>query len=128
MEPEMTLAEQRRERITLVLVFAIGIAGLAHLIPGVRAIAVARDDVRNMVPPTRERIFDGSYPLARTIDLVFGRTLGGTVDPVILEFARYLLGREAQSIVLRQGVFLPLDRATYRQSAAHLATLAPCGG
>ena len=107
---------------------AIGIAGLAHLIPGVRAIAVARDDVRNMVPPTRERIFDGSYPLARTIDLVFGRTLGGTVDPVILEFARYLLGREAQSIVLRQGVFLPLDRATYRQSAAHLATLAPCGG
>jgi phosphate transport system substrate-binding protein len=105
---------------------AIGITSLAHLVPGNKTLAIARDDAGPWVPPTKDHIFDGSYPLTRTIDLVFGPATTGTVDRVLLEFARFLLSREAQEIVLAQGIFLPLDRETYRQSLARVERWAPC--
>jgi phosphate transport system substrate-binding protein len=105
---------------------AVGISALAHLRPGVRAVPIAESAGGPFVAPTRDRVYDGSYPLTRTIDLLISVDSSGSVDPAIAEFARFLLSREAQALVLEQGVFLPLDRVTYGASSAMVESWRRC--
>lgn len=100
----------------------IAVTGLGHLPAGTRALAVSAGTGRP-VAPTWRNIGLNRYPLSRTIDLVLRRQADGSPVPVAAEFARFVLSREGQAVVARQGVFVPL-RA--RQAQAALALLGPC--
>ena len=103
---------------------AIGITALGHLVPGVRAVPISVAASGPFVAPTWRHVVAGRYPLVRTIDLILSRSR--KEDPVLLEFARFLISRQGQEIVRDHGHFLPLETATARESRRAIDVLAPC--
>src|SRR5207249_6199309 len=55
---------------------AIGFTALGHLVPGVRAIAVAREADAPFHEPTYENVARAAYPLSRVFYLVVARKPG----------------------------------------------------
>lgn len=102
---------------------AIGFTGFGHLSAGVRTVAIGADGGRP-VAPTRAAIVSGTYPLARSVDLVMARDARGCLDPVVERFAGWLVGRAGQALIRRQGVFLPLNARQLHD--AHRIVGAPC--
>jgi phosphate transport system substrate-binding protein len=60
-------------------------------------------------PVTKQTLIDRTYPLARVIPAVVDRHPGMPIDPKVKEFLRYLLSREGQQVVVRDGRYLPLS-------------------
>lgn len=87
----------------------IGYAGLLYHNPGVRPVALAVRAEGPYVEPTRDSVLDHSYPLTRKISMVLNRAPGQPVDPKLREFLRYVLSREGQEAVIRDGGgYLPM--------------------
>jgi phosphate transport system substrate-binding protein len=89
--------------------YGIAYAALDYAIPGVRAIALS--DVKL----TRATVADRSYPLARPVYAVFTidnekSDLAGP-EPKVREFLRYVLSKQGQEEVVRDGSYLPLNPA-----------------
>ncbi|MGD9597376.1 MAG: PstS family phosphate ABC transporter substrate-binding protein [Steroidobacteraceae bacterium] len=99
---------------------AIGITALGHVTPAVKVLAVAEGDSEPGVEPTQQNVYDGRYPLTRSINLLIAPLAEGTMDPLLGEWARFVLSREGQAIVLDQGIFLPLRGNILRQAEAQL--------
>lgn len=102
---------------------AIAITGLGHVGPGVRALHVSAGAKEGFFGPTIENVQLNKYPLNRTIDLLLRRQANGELDPILGEFARFVLSRTGQQVVAEQGVFLPL-RA--EQVGSSLGSLGQC--
>jgi len=100
---------------------AIAITGLGHVGPGVRALSISAGE--EFVAPSFKNVSLNRYPLSRTIDLLLAPDAEGKMDPLMNEFARYVLSRAGQQKVAEQGVFLPLRS---EQAIASRALLQPC--
>ena len=94
---------------------AIGFTGLGHLLPGTRAVPVARSGGR-FVAPTYAAVAGARYPLTRTIDIVVARRPGTCLSPELLGFIRYLISPSGQKAIRAEGHFLPLTRTQSRGS------------
>jgi phosphate transport system substrate-binding protein len=105
---------------------AIGITALGHLNSSVRALAIGVSPQSPLIAPSRKQVSSGRYPLVRTIDLLLSASESGHHDPVLLEFARFLISRPGQKIVNDQGIFMTLDRATAQQSLRAIDRLTAC--
>jgi len=94
--------------------YSIGYASLAHRTPQVKAIAVAAQAGEPAVALTRESVAARTYPLTRTAYIYFtvdnktGDLADPLVDPKVKEFLRYVLSRQGQEDVAREGGYLPL--------------------
>ncbi|HWJ36587.1 MAG TPA: substrate-binding domain-containing protein [Steroidobacteraceae bacterium] len=87
----------------------IGYAGLLYHNPRVRPLALAAQNSGPYVEPTKDTVLDHSYPLTRKITLFLNRAPGVPVEPKLKEFLRYVLSREGQQAVLREGGgYLPM--------------------
>jgi phosphate transport system substrate-binding protein len=98
---------------------AIGFTGLGHLRPGIHPLAIA-DETGEYIAPTFENVAGARYPLARTVDLVIATPPGQSLRPGLAEFVCFLLSRDGQSVVLEQGIFLPLRASQVRAAVASL--------
>ena len=58
--------------------------------------------------------------LARVIPAVIDRPPGMPIDPKVKEFLRYLLSREGQQIVVRDGRYLPLSAVAAQKEVRKL--------
>jgi len=95
---------------------AIGYTGMAFLNDGVRSIAIAERDEGPFVPPSQEDVAAGRYPLSRVFYIVANRAPGSALDPLLLEFMRFILSREGQREIVDHGVFNPLRADQLRAS------------
>jgi phosphate transport system substrate-binding protein len=87
----------------------IGYAGLLYNNPDVKPLALASDEGSPFVSPSRSSVMDHSYPLTRMITMYLNRAPGRPADPKLAEFLRYILSREGQEAVLREGGgYLPM--------------------
>lgn len=102
---------------------AIGITVLSQMMPGVKTIPLAENAEGTFIAPTMPNVYEGRYPLTRSVDLLLARGADGGVDPLLSEWARFLLSREGQAVVLEQGVFLPLRGGLLEQARARLAAI-----
>jgi len=92
---------------------SIGYAGLLYHNPDVRPVALAEQAGEPYIEPTRDSVMDHSYPLTRMVSMFFNRPPGKPVDPKLREFLRYVLSREGQQAVLRDGHgYLPIPAPT----------------
>lgn len=91
--------------------YAIGFTGLGHILPGTRPLAISPSESGPFIAPDYHSVAKGLYPLGRTVDLLVARRPGTSLDPLLSEFVRFLLSREGQEIVRKQGLFLPLTAA-----------------
>jgi phosphate transport system substrate-binding protein len=98
--------------------YAIAYTAMNYRTSAVKAVALAERQGGPYVESSRENVANGSYPLARSIyvylppDAPNGDPLVPQVDPKVKEFLRYILSRQGQQDVVREGDFLPLTANT----------------
>jgi phosphate transport system substrate-binding protein len=104
--------------------YGIAYAALAYRDSGVRPLALAENAPGPFVDPTRATVADRSYPLSRSAYIYFAPDTPtgdrAMPDPKIREFLRYILSREGQADVAREGDHLPLTPALLREQLRKL--------
>jgi phosphate transport system substrate-binding protein len=86
----------------------IGISNIHYATQDVKVMALSKQDHEPPVIPTPESVASRCYPLSRAVYVVLDRGTSDTVNPVTVEFLRYILSSEGQEDVLRAGNYLPL--------------------
>ena len=89
-------------------------------IEGLKPIAIAPRGGGEAVFPSRESFQNRSYPLTRSVYMFLNRKPGSAIDPKLKEFLSYILSREGQDIVAREGGYLPLTAAVAREQLQKL--------
>jgi phosphate transport system substrate-binding protein len=90
--------------------------GFADLKP----VALAARDGGPFVMPTKESFADRTYPLVRSVYLFINRPPGKPIDPKVAEFIRYVLSREGQAAVTKQGIYFSLPASLVREQLKKL--------
>ncbi len=97
----------------------IGYSGLGYKTSGVKALALAKDAKGAFATTDSEEVYAGKYPLARFLYVYVNRAPGKPLDPLTDQFLRFVLSREGQEIVLKDG-YLPLKVGVIEQELAKL--------
>lgn len=108
----------------------IAYAPLAYANAGVKPLAMAETKAGPFVALASASVADRTYPLHRPVYVVYTMddrntdlmpTLG---DPRVKEFIRYILSKEGQQDVAREGSYLPLPAAVVQAQLAKLNSTA----
>ena len=87
----------------------------------VKIVALAPGDAGPAVPYTIDTVQDRSYPLWGDQSFWVAVKAGTKMDPKVKEFIRFVLSREGQELVQKDGKYLPLDAKAAREELAKLA-------
>lgn len=93
----------------------IGLAGAGYRNPHAKLVALAVEEGGPFVEATPENVANFTYPLARAVKFYINRGPEIPADPNVVEFLRFILSREGQALVAREGDFLPLTAAVARE-------------
>jgi len=88
--------------------YGIALSTVQNRTPGIRLLAIAPREGGAAVPLTIENVQDRSYPLSMSTYLYLNRQPGRPLEPKVREFMLYVLSREGQQAVAREGRYLPL--------------------
>ncbi len=106
--------------------FGIAYTGLCYQTAHTKPLALAARDGAPFVELTKANVASRAYPLARSIYVYFapdtpgGEPANPKVDPKVREFLRYVLSRQGQEDVEREGDYLPLTAARAREQLSKL--------
>lgn len=75
----------------------------------VKPLALSRTSAGPYYAATKETLINRQYPLGRIIPAEIDRVPGQPVDPKVKEFLRYILSREGQEDIVRNGKYLPMQ-------------------
>jgi phosphate transport system substrate-binding protein len=87
--------------------YGIGYSGIGYKTSGVKALAIAKKDGDAFVDTEPEQVYSGKYPLARFLYIYINKAPNKPLDPLIQQFLSYVLSREGQEVVVKDG-YLPL--------------------
>jgi phosphate transport system substrate-binding protein len=93
---------------------AIGYAAYGYKTAGVRALPLG-DSLDTLIPLSIESVRNETYPFARFLYLVINKKPGEPLPTLEREFLRYILSREGQRQVVRDGYFPIRDDVLVRQ-------------
>jgi len=96
----------------------VGYAGMGYLTSGVKPLPVGKtkDD---LVTPSYEHCLDKTYPLARFLFVYVNKAPNKPLDTLTLEFLKFVLSKEGQTIVVKDGYF-PLPAAVEAETMSLL--------
>jgi len=104
--------------------YGMAYAAMAYQTSEVKVLALAEKLGSEFVEPTRANVANRTYPLARSAYIYFAPDTPtgdrADVDPKIKEFLRYVLSRQGQADVAREGDYLPLTPKIARQGLKKL--------
>jgi phosphate transport system substrate-binding protein len=86
----------------------------------VKSLALARTAAGPYYAATKDTLIDRQYPLGRIIPAEIDRKPGQPVDPKIKEFLLYILSREGQTDIVRNGKYLPMQPEAARREREKL--------
>ncbi|MBU6183063.1 MAG: phosphate ABC transporter substrate-binding protein [Verrucomicrobia bacterium] len=87
---------------------AIGYSGIGYRTSDVHTLALG-EEADKLVEPTYENCVSGEYPLARFLLVYVNKKPGTPLDPLTLEFLRFVLSKEGQEVVVKDGYY-PLPK------------------
>jgi phosphate transport system substrate-binding protein len=87
--------------------YGIGYAGVGYLTADVRGVPLATDTSSEFVPVEPESAYSGEYPLVRPLYLSVNFKPNSDLDPLRREFLRFVLSKQGQEIVIKDG-YLPI--------------------
>jgi phosphate transport system substrate-binding protein len=87
--------------------FGIGYSGIGYKTADVRAVPLALTPDGAPVQAVPDNAYSGEYPLARFLYLYVNAKPGEELDPLRQEFLDYVLSKQGQSDVVKDG-YLPL--------------------
>jgi len=77
--------------------------------PRVKALSLAPAAGGAYVAPTRETMYQRTYPLTNAVYIYIDRAPAQPIPPRVREFISYVLSREGQQDVVDDGMYLPLN-------------------
>jgi phosphate transport system substrate-binding protein len=84
--------------------FAIGYSGIGYKTADVRAVPLAKR-AGQCVEATPEQAYSGKYPLARLLYVYTNKDPNQPLDPLRAEFVEYVLSKQGQQAVIKDGYF-----------------------
>jgi phosphate transport system substrate-binding protein len=85
--------------------FAAGYSGIGYATAGVRPVPLAAKEGDKCYEATPDEAYSGKYPLARFLYVYINKAPGKPLDPVTREFARLIMSKEGQEVVVKDGYF-----------------------
>jgi phosphate transport system substrate-binding protein len=82
---------------------AIGYSGIGYKTADVRAIALAKKADSPLIEPSFANALEGKYPLGRALYIYAAKKPGEPLPPHIKEFLKFVLSKEGQEIVTKDG-------------------------
>lgn len=92
----------------------MGYSGIGYKTSGVKAIALAEKEGAAAYAPNYENVLNGKYPLGRMLYIYVVKEPNKPLPQVQAEFLRFILSKEGQEIVVKDG-FLPLPKKVVDQ-------------
>jgi len=97
--------------------YAMGYSGIGYSTADVRAVALSSAEGEEAVEATPENAYTGEYPLARFLLLYVNRKPDEGLDPLRREFLKFILSRQGQEVVVKDGYY-PLTNALVEEQRA----------
>jgi phosphate transport system substrate-binding protein len=85
----------------------------------VKIMSISPEKGAKAILPSPNSIADGSYPLSRFLNIYVVRTPGEPLDETLRDFLSFVLSRQGQQIVLKEGM-MPLSAAIVAEELAKL--------
>jgi phosphate transport system substrate-binding protein len=85
---------------------AIGYSGIGYVTSGVKALKLGKKP-GDCAEAVLDNVVNGSYPLGRYLYLYVNKKPNEALDPLRLEFLKYVLSMEGQQVVIKDG-YMPL--------------------
>lgn len=82
---------------------AIGYSGIGYATSGVRAVPLSAKDGQPASAATYQNVLNGNYPLSRMLYIYVAKQPGKPLPKVTEEFLKYVLSKEGQQIVVKDG-------------------------
>jgi phosphate transport system substrate-binding protein len=98
----------------------IAYSNVSYMNANVKTVAVASNDSGPFIEPTKEKVWKRTYPISRFTSVFINRVPGSPIDPKVKEFLRYILSRDGQDVVAREGSYLPLTADLIRDQLRKL--------
>ena len=98
----------------------IGYSGIGYKTSGVRAVPISKTSYSELVPADAEHGLDGTYPLSRQLFIYVNKKPNQPLDKLQLEFFKYVLSKQGQQAVERDG-YIPLPAELAEKALAKLA-------
>jgi phosphate transport system substrate-binding protein len=100
--------------------YGIGYSGVMFLTPQTKTLALADKPGSLFVPLTIENVQNRTYPMLLEVYFYLDRVPGHAVDPKLKEFLRFVLSRQGQEAIARDGKFLPLTKEAVEEQLRKL--------
>ncbi|MDA1066060.1 MAG: phosphate ABC transporter substrate-binding protein PstS family protein [Verrucomicrobia bacterium] len=84
--------------------YGLGYSGIGYKTSGVKALALGESE-STMFEPSLENCLSGDYPLARLLYVYVNKRPNEPVDTLTYEFIRFVLSKQGQEIVVKDGYF-----------------------
>ena len=81
-----------------------GYSGIGYTTSGVRPIPLVKEG-SDYVEPTYENVASGKYPLSRFLYVYVNKEPNKALDPLTAEFLKFVLSKEGQEIVVKDGYY-----------------------
>ena len=84
-----------------------------------KTVPLSESDAGPFFGESYENVLSRKYPLSRYLYVYVNSAPGKPMDPLVREFANFVLSREGQEIVVKDG-FFPLTSAVVNEERARL--------
>jgi phosphate transport system substrate-binding protein len=85
--------------------FAAGYSGIGYATAGVRAVPLAAKEGDKCHEAVPDEAYSGRYPMARFLYVYINKAPGKALDPMTREFAKLIMSKEGQEVVVKDGYF-----------------------
>lgn len=97
----------------------IGYSGIGYLTSNVRAVPLAEKDGASFKEASQQNADNGTYPLWRHLYLYVNKIPNKPLDPIVVEFIKFIYSKEGQRAVVKDG-FFPLKAGAIEQELKKL--------
>jgi phosphate transport system substrate-binding protein len=94
--------------------YGIGYSGIGYTTPDVRAVPLAQKAGEDFAEANPENCYANKYPLSRFLYIYCNKKPGQPLDPIVVEFYKFILSKEGQEIVIKDGYY-PVSNAVADQ-------------
>jgi phosphate transport system substrate-binding protein len=99
--------------------YAIGYSGVGYTTSGVKTVPLSESDAGPFFGESYENVLARKYPLSRYLYVYVNKATGKPLDPLVREFCGFVLSKEGQEIVVKDG-FFPLTAAVIAEENTKL--------
>ena len=87
--------------------YGIGYSGLGYKTSGIKALPLSDAGKTEFISDAPANVLAGKYPLSRFLYVYINRAPGKPLDPLVREFTKFVLSKQGQQIVVKDG-YLPI--------------------